>query len=226
MKRIVSLISGRGSNLKALLEIYHAENWHKRYGCQITGVISNRTDAGGLDIAKQYGIPTSVVLMPSKSAMPDRAQAAVEFDEQLKAAVEPEGNKADLVILAGFMKVLSAAWVGHFADRLMNIHPSLLPSYAGLNTHERVLARGGRIHGATVHWVIPEVDAGPIIAQAAVRVLADDSAESLAARVLTAEHQLLPQCVRWWLEDRLHLDASGRVIVDGIHPSELLLWQE
>ena len=199
LSRITVLISGRGSNLGALIA-------HARAGKiagAVTHVISNRPDAGGLDIARAAGIATSAV---DHLAFSSRA----EFDDALSAAVD--ASEADLIVLAGFMRVLCAEFVRRHAGRMINVHPSLLPLYPGLHTHRRALADGVRIHGCTVHYVTPDIDVGPIIAQGAVSVLPDDDETKLAARVLVAEHRLLPAAVAWHCEGRLVIE-DGRVRV-------------
>jgi phosphoribosylglycinamide formyltransferase-1 len=190
---IVVLISGRGSNLAALLAA--------DLPVTVAAVISNRDDARGLAIAQAHGIPGVVV------AHRDFASRAA-FDAALAAALDAFAPA--LVVLAGFMRILTPGFVRHYAGRLINIHPSLLPAFTGLDTHRRALEAGVKIHGCTVHFVTPELDHGPIIAQAAVPVLEDDSEESLAARVLVEEHRLLPQAIRWFAEGRLVI-ADGRV---------------
>ncbi|MDQ7968781.1 MAG: phosphoribosylglycinamide formyltransferase [Oxalicibacterium faecigallinarum] len=196
MKKIVILISGRGSNMQAILRTAQDEQWP----VEIAAVISNRADAPGLIFAAQQGVPTIVI--PS-DAYPDRAA----FDAALQAAID--AHTPDLVVLAGFMRILTDAFVQHYQGRMLNIHPSLLPSFVGLATHRQALKAGVRIHGATVHFVTPQLDHGPIVAQVAVPVLPDDTEQTLAARVLEHEHQIYPQAVRWFIEDRL-------TIVDGI----------
>lgn len=169
-------------------------------------VISNRPEAGGLAIAASHGIATSVVDhrgFESRDA----------FDAALADAVD--ADRPGLVVLAGFMRVLGAAFIGRYAGRMINIHPSLLPSYPGLHTHRRALTDGARIHGCTVHFVTPEVDVGPIVAQGAVPVRDGDDEGALAARVLAVEHVLLPRVVRWYCEGRLVIDGR-RVRVTGI----------
>ncbi|MFO1303485.1 MAG: phosphoribosylglycinamide formyltransferase [Burkholderiales bacterium] len=197
--RITVLISGRGSNLAALLEA-------RDLGGNVVRVISNRPEAGGLAIAASHGIATSVVDhrgFESRDA----------FDAALADAVD--ADRPGLVVLAGFMRVLGAAFIGRYAGRMINIHPSLLPSYPGLHTHRRALTDGARIHGCTVHFVTPEVDVGPIVAQGAVPVRDGDDEGALAARVLAVEHVLLPRVVRWYCEGRLVIDGR-RVRVTGI----------
>ncbi len=164
---------------------------------EIVAVIANKADAGGLAIAQQHGIATDVV--------PHRDYAGREdFDAALAKAIDQ--YSPDLVVLAGFLRVLTAGFVEHYAGRLINIHPSLLPAFPGLHTHERALAAGCKLHGATVHFVTPELDHGPIIIQAAVPVLPDDDADTLAARVLRQEHIIYPRAVRWFAEGRLQVN--------------------
>ena len=195
-RRICVLISGRGSNLEALLAAMAAGT----LGGAIVAVVSNRADARGLAVAAAHGVPAQVLDhrgFPSRDA----------FDAALADAVA--AYAPDLVVLAGFMRVLGAAFVRRFDGRLINIHPSLLPAYPGLHTHRRALADGARIHGCTVHFVTPDVDVGPIAAQAAVPVLPGDDEDALAARVLAAEHALLPAVVRWYCEGRLAVDGRS-----------------
>ncbi len=188
------LISGRGSNMEALLRAAASPD----YPAEVVLVISNRPEAAGLRTAGDLGIATQAL---DHRAFADRQT----FEAELSAALEAAG--VELVALAGFMRVLTASFVEHWHDRLINIHPSLLPLFPGLDTHERALDAGVKLHGCTVHFVRAEMDAGPIIGQAAVPVLADDDADSLAARVLTTEHRLYPLCLR--------LVAEGRVLVEG-----------
>ena len=195
MKKIVILISGRGSNMQALL----AAN----LDCKIAAVVSNRADAGGLEIARQHGIPTAVV---AHKDHPDRES----FDKALAATID--GYAPDFVILAGFMRILTANFVSHYQGRLINIHPSLLPSYTGLHTHARALQDGVKIHGCTVHFVTADLDHGPVIIQAAVPVLPDDTEHTLSARVLREEHRIFPQAVRWLCAGQIELSAAGHVI--------------
>jgi len=196
---ITVLISGRGSNLASLLE-------SRELGGKIVRVVSNRADAGGLAIALSHGIATSVV---EHRAFADREA----FENALAAAID--ADSPDLVVLAGFMRVLGAPFIARYAGRMINIHPSLLPAYPGLHTHRRALADGVRVHGCTVHFVTPEVDVGPIVAQGAVRVREDDDETTLAARVLAVEHILLPRVVRWYCEGRLVVEGR-RVHVRGL----------
>lgn len=211
LKNIVCLISGRGSNLDALLAAARTERWRDTLGAQIACVISNRPEAAGLARAQAAGVPTCV--------LPHTAYASREaFDHALIETID--AHQPALVVLAGFMRVLTRAFVAHYSGRLVNIHPSLLPSFPGLATHRQALAAGVRVHGATVHFVSSEVDGGAIIAQAAVPVRADDSEASLAERVLTQEHRLLPRCVRLLIEGAVTL-ADGRAQVASGRDSEL-----
>ncbi|MFZ5502359.1 MAG: phosphoribosylglycinamide formyltransferase [Pseudomonadota bacterium] len=196
MKKVVILISGRGSNMQSLLEA--------QMPCHIAAVISNRADAAGLDVAKAHGIATAVI---SHRDYADRAA----FDAALSAEIDR--CQPDFVVLAGFMRILTDAFVHHYAGRMINIHPSLLPAYAGVNTHERALRDGVKIHGCTVHFVTPELDHGPIIIQAAVPVLPDDTAQTLSARVLHEEHRIFPQALRWLCSDHVELSSQGRVVI-------------
>lgn len=196
MKTIVILISGRGSNMQAIVEA--------KLPLHIAAVISNKPDASGLSYAQAQGIATRVV--------DHRDYASREaFDAALMQAID--ALKPDLVVLAGFMRILTADFVNHYAGRLINIHPSLLPAFPGLATHEQALKAGVKIHGCTVHFVTPQVDHGPIVAQSALAVKPDDTPDSLAARVLTLEHRIYPQAIRWFAEDRLTITPGGRVNV-------------
>jgi phosphoribosylglycinamide formyltransferase-1 len=187
MKNIVILISGRGSNMQALVHAAIAEQWPVR----IAAVISNRVDARGLQFASEQKIATAVV--PSLD-YPVRA----DFDAALQAVID--GFSPDLVLLAGFMRILTPSFVEHYAGRMVNIHPSLLPNFPGLHTHRQALASGVLEHGATVHFVTAELDHGPVIAQAVVPVLPGDTEATLAARVLVQEHLLYPRAIRALLE--------------------------
>jgi phosphoribosylglycinamide formyltransferase-1 len=195
MKKVVILISGRGSNMQALLKA--------KLPCAIVAVISNRADAQGLDIAKAHGIPTAVV---EHGNYADRDS----FDQALAKTID--GFKADFVALAGFMRILSADFVARYYGRLINIHPSILPAYGGLNTHARALQDGVKIHGCTVHFVTTNLDHGPIIIQAAVPVLQDDTEQTLAARVLREEHHIFPQALAWLCTNQIELDSQGKVL--------------
>lgn len=198
MKRIVILISGRGSNMEAIVEACAAQAWPAR----IAAVISNRADAAGLDYAATRGIATA--------AVEHRTYADREgFDAALAQAID--AHAPDVVVLAGFMRILTAGFVQRYAGRLLNIHPSLLPAFTGLHTHRRAIEAGCKLAGATVHYVTAELDHGPIVAQTAVPVLPDDTEQTLAARVLASEHRLYPMAVRWAVEGALQVDANGVV---------------
>jgi len=213
MKDIVVAISGRGSNLEAVLQAAEAERWHQSPGARVAAVISNRPEAAGLAVARRAGIATAVI---EHSSFASREA----FDEAL--AAEIDRYRPELVVLAGFMRVLTPEFVRRYDGRLVNIHPSLLPLFPGLYTHRQALAAGVRVHGATVHFVAAEVDSGGIIAQAVVPVLPADTEESLAARVLAQEHRLLPRTLRLLLEGRVRL-VAGRVDVTDCGPADLLL---
>jgi phosphoribosylglycinamide formyltransferase-1 len=213
MKNIVVLISGRGTNLAALLQTAHSERWNDTLDAAITAVISNRADAPGLDVAQRAGIATGVV---DHRAFATRQ----EFDRAL--AAEIDRHQPAVVLLAGFMRVLTPEFVRHYEGRLINIHPSLLPLFPGLKTHQRALDAGVRVHGATVHYVSDQVDSGGIIAQAVVPVLPDDDAETLASRVLEQEHRLLPRALRLVLEQRVRW-SGGHVAVQDVSASDLAL---
>jgi len=197
VKRIVILISGRGSNMRALVEACQAEAWPAR----VAAVISNRPEAEGLVWARQQGL---VAL-----AIDHRAFAQREaFDLALRDEIDRQAP--DLVVLAGFMRILTPAFVTHYLGRMINIHPSLLPAFPGLATHQQALDAGVKVHGATVHFVTPELDHGPIIAQALVPVLPGDDESSLAARVLEQEHVVFARALKWLVEGKIVLDG-GRV---------------
>jgi phosphoribosylglycinamide formyltransferase 1 len=187
MKRIVILISGGGSNMAAIVKTAQRERWEATLGAQISAVISNKADAKGLQFADAQGIPTRVL---DHKAFASRE----EFDAALVSCIA--AFSPSLVVLAGFMRILTPGFVYHFAGRLINIHPSLLPAFPGLHTHERAIAAGCKFAGATVHQVTAELDHGPILAQAVVPVLPTDDAASLAARVLSQEHVIYPQVVK------------------------------
>jgi phosphoribosylglycinamide formyltransferase-1 len=194
MKTIVILISGRGSNMQAILDA--------RLPLKVAAVISNEPQAGGLAAAQRHGVATRVV---DHRAYPDRPA----FDAALSAEID--AFSPDLVLLAGFMRILTDAFVNRYRGRLINIHPSLLPAFTGLDTHRRALAAGVKVHGCSVHFVTPQLDHGPIVIQAAVPVVAGDSEEALAARVLAQEHRIYPQALRWFCEDRLEITPHGTV---------------
>jgi phosphoribosylglycinamide formyltransferase-1 len=195
MKNIVILISGRGSNMEAIVRAQQAEGWPAR----IAAVISNKPDAAGLVFAQSHGIPTAVV------------------DHKAYASREAiDGFQPDLVVLAGFMRILTVPFVEHYAGRMLNIHPSLLPLFPGLHTHRQALEAGVEEHGATVHFVTAELDHGPSVLQARIRVAPGDTEESLAARLLAQEHVIYPQAVRLFVEDRLSIE-NGAVRITGLN---------
>lgn len=206
--RVVVLLSGRGSNFQAIAEA--------QLPIEIAAVISNRPQAAGLEYARSRGIP-AVALDHTEHA--DREA----FDALL--AEEIERHRPDLVVLAGYMRILSAAFIARFEGRLLNIHPSLLPMFPGLKTHERALAEGLKIHGCTVHFVTADLDHGPIVIQAAVPVRADDTVDTLAARVLRQEHRIYPRAVRWFAEGRLEI-RDGRVNLKDDPTSQSVLSTE
>lgn len=199
-RRVAVLISGRGSNLGALI----AAARDPAYPAELALVLSNRADAAGLDRAREAGIPTAVV--ESRPFGRDRAG----FEAVLQARLEEAG--IGLIALAGFMRVLTESFVSAWTGRMLNIHPSLLPAFPGLDTHARALAAGVRLHGCTVHFVTPGVDEGPIIAQAAVPVLAEDDEAALAARVLAQEHRLYPAALAWAASGSARLEGSRVVL--------------
>ncbi len=190
MKNIVILISGGGSNMLAIARAAVLHQWEEKLNARIAAVISNRPDARGLQLAADMGLTTQVV---DHTAFADRADPRTAFDDVLRQTID--SYEPSLVVLAGFMRILTPGFVVHFEGRLLNIHPSLLPAFPGLHTHQRAIDAGCRFAGATVHQVTTELDHGPILAQAVVPVLPDDSADSLAARVLTQEHVMYPQAI-------------------------------
>jgi len=203
MKRLVILISGRGSNMEAIVKACSAEGWP----ATVAAVVSNRPDAGGLAFAAERGIATAVV---DHKQFPRRE----DFDAELARVID--GFGADLVVLAGFMRILTPAFTARYAQRMLNIHPSLLPAFTGLHTHERALEMGCKLAGATVHFVTAELDHGAIVMQAVVPVLPGDDAQALAARVLAAEHRIYPQSVRWFAEGALVWDGGVVRHRDGV----------
>jgi phosphoribosylglycinamide formyltransferase-1 len=208
MKSIVILISGRGSNMEAIVERCAAEGWPAR----VAAVIANRADAQGLRFAQGLGIPTAVV--------EHRAFGSREaFDDALAEAIDRQAP--DLVVLAGFMRILGERFVRRYEGRLLNIHPSLLPLFPGLHTHQRALDAGCKLAGATVHFVTPALDHGPIVIQSVVAVRPDDDAQALAARVLATEHVIYPRAVRWFVEGALQL--AGGVVRHRGAEAQLLL---
>ena len=202
-KRVAVLISGRGSNMAALIEAAK----DKSYPAEIVLVLANRSDAGGLATASAAGIATEVV---------DHTKYGIDrtaFETALQAALAK--HRTDIVCLAGFMRLLSAGFVNQWPERLINIHPALLPAFKGLDTHQRALEAGAKVHGATVHFVVAEMDAGPIIAQGAVAVRPDETETSLAARVLAVEHHIYPLALKLVVEGRVRV-VDGRCLIDGV----------
>ena len=198
MKRIVILISGRGSNMQAIVQAAAQQQWPAK----IAAVISNRPDATGLKFASNAGIPTAVI---DHRLYADRAA----FDAALSELIDT--FSPDLVVLAGFLRILTTGFVLHYQGRMLNIHPSLLPSFPGLATHRQALEAGASVHGATVHFVTPDLDHGPIVAQATVPILENDTESSLAMRVLEQEHVIYPLAIRSFLDGRLRLE-NGQVV--------------
>ena len=208
MKNIVILLSGQGSNMDAIVRACATEAWNAR----IAGVVSNRADAPGLALARGHGIATAVV---EHTAFARRDA----FDAALGKVVHAWAP--DLLVMAGFMRILTPSFVRRFEGRMVNVHPSLLPAFSGLHTHRRAIEAGCKLTGATVHFVTPEVDHGPIIAQAVVPVLADDTEATLAARVLAREHLLYPRAVRWCVEGLLRTEGGVVTHIGG--ESQLLV---
>ena len=198
MKRIVILISGRGSNLQSNLDA--------KLDAQIAAVISNNPAARGIEIARSAGVDTAVI---DHRAFADRAG----FEAVLADKVD--SYRPDLLVLAGFMRILTEGFIKRFRNRIMNIHPSLLPAFPGVETHRRALQEGVRIHGCTVHFVTPDLDHGPIVVQAAVPVLPRDDEDRLAARVLEQEHRIYPEAIRWYLDGRLKFDGNRVTVSAG-----------
>ena len=186
MKNIVILISGGGSNMTAIVKAAEREHWQDKYGARVAAVLSNKAEAKGLVYAREHGIATAVL---DHKAFDSREA----FDAAMMAAID--AHQPALVVLAGFMRILTPGFVEHYAGRLLNIHPSLLPAFPGLHTHRRAIEAGCKYAGATVHQVTAELDHGPILAQAVVPVLPDDDEHTLAARVLTQEHQIYPRAI-------------------------------
>ncbi|GLK67414.1 phosphoribosylglycinamide formyltransferase [Hansschlegelia plantiphila] len=209
--RVAILVSGRGSNMAALIDAALDPD----YPVEIVAVVSNRPGAGALAIASQAGVATAVV---DHRSFPNREAFDSELDRTIRS-FEP-----DVVCLAGFMRLLTAGFIESWAGRLINVHPALLPSFKGLDTHARALAAGVKLHGCTVHLVTLDVDSGPIIAQAAVPVLTDDDEATLAARVLKAEHELFPRALALWATGRARLDGDRVLIKDENAPGEALVW--
>lgn len=211
MTSIVILISGRGSNMEAIVRAAQKEAWP----AQISAVISNRPDAGGLEFARVHNIP-------AKSLDHRQFDSREAFDAELGKLIDT--FKPDLVVLAGFMRVLTAEFVQHYEGRLLNIHPSLLPLFPGLATHEQALKAGVKEHGASVHFVTEALDHGPVVLQASVPVLLGDTPDTLAQRVLKQEHIIYPRAVRWFIDNRLSIDQN-RVLISPPE-SQLLVSQD
>lgn len=203
-KRFVILISGHGSNMQAIVQACHT----KRCAADVVAVISNSANSSGLKWAQEQGIPTQLVSHTDFSSRN-------AFDLALSAVIDQYAP--DYVLLAGFMRVLTTEFVQHYAQRLINIHPSLLPAFPGLHTHAQALAKGVQVHGCTVHFVTPVLDHGPIIAQGVVPVLSDDTPASLAERVRAIEHIVYPQVACWLAEGLVHVMPDQRVSVDAVH---------
>jgi len=196
---VVVLISGNGSNLQAIIE------YSKQAKFDVVGVISNRPDAYGLQRAAHYQIPTSVI---RHQDYPEREL----FDQMLKEKIE--SYQPGLIVLAGFMRILSTEFVEHFRGKILNIHPSLLPHYPGTNTHQRVLDAGEKAHGASVHFVTEELDGGPVVGHSMISIDVEDNAESLARRVASKEHILYPKILNWFAQGRLSME-NGKAVLDG-----------
>jgi phosphoribosylglycinamide formyltransferase 1 len=207
-QRIVILISGRGSNMQRIVEACAAEAWTAK----VVAVISNRAGAAGLAFAAERGIATAVVDHKAFAARED-------FDAALGGAID--AHAPDLVVMAGFMRVLGAALVRRYEGRMLNIHPSLLPAFPGLQTHRRAIEAGCKLAGATVHFVTPELDHGPIVIQAAVPVLPDDDEDALSARVLALEHVIYPRAVRWFVNGQLRIERG--VVAQAAGEPQLVL---
>lgn len=196
MKNIVVLISGRGSNMEAIVQACATEGWNAR----IAAVVSNRPEASGLAFARARGIATAVVDH-------QRYDSREAFDAELARVID--GFAPDVLALGGFMRILTPGFVSHYAGRMVNVHPSLLPAFTGLHTHRRAIESGCKAAGATVHFVSAELDHGPIIAQAVVPVLPGDTEQTLAARVLAREHLIYPRAVRWIVDDLLRVEGAS-----------------
>ncbi|WON75423.1 phosphoribosylglycinamide formyltransferase [Nitrosospira sp. Is2] len=205
MKSLVILISGRGSNMEALIEA--------KLPARIAAVISNRPNAPGLEIARKHGLETIVLDQLSYSGRE-------AFDAALAQAIDK--YRPDLIALAGFMRILGDGFVNRYPRKLINVHPSLLPAFPGLHTHRRALQEGAKIHGCTVHFVTAQMDRGPIIVQAALQILPDDTEQTLAARVLQQEHLIYPEAVRWLMEGRLRISESAVDVSNAIFDGSVL----
>ncbi len=202
MKRIVILISGRGSNMRSLVQACAVERWH----ASVAAVISNDPDAEGLTFARDLGLATEVVNHKHFDTRGD-------FDNALLRSIDQ--HRPDVVAMAGFMRIVGTAFAQHYAGRMLNIHPSLLPAFPGLHTHRKAIEAGCTVAGASVHFVTPTLDHGPIVMQAAVPVMPGDTESSLAARVLIQEHRIYPRSVRWLLDGKLRIQGHRVTHVDG-----------
>jgi phosphoribosylglycinamide formyltransferase-1 len=203
-KRVAVLISGRGSNMASLVEAAK----DKSYPAEIVLVVSNRPDAAGVAYARNAGIATTIINHT------DYGKNREAFERALQAVLE--GSGIEIVCLAGFMRILTPWFIARWEGRLLNIHPALLPAFKGLHTHEKAIATGAKTHGATVHFVTADMDSGPIVCQAAVPVLAGDTAETLATRVLAVEHKIYPLALKWLAEGRLKI-SEGTCRLEGGH---------
>ncbi|MGF1765779.1 phosphoribosylglycinamide formyltransferase [Enterovibrio makurazakiensis] len=201
MKNVVVLVSGNGSNLQAIID-----RCHQKDGINIAAVIANKEDAYGLTRAKSAGI--DAVVVPSKG-ITDRS----EYDDKLMTAID--GYQPDLIVLAGFMRILTPAFVQHYHAKMINIHPSLLPKYTGLNTHQRAIDAGDKVHGTSVHFVTEELDGGPVILQAQVPIFEQDNADTVFERVQEQEHRIYPLVIEWFCEGRLTMN-DGQALMDGL----------
>jgi phosphoribosylglycinamide formyltransferase-1 len=212
-KRVAVLISGRGSNMAALIEAAKDKN----YPAEIVLVVSNRPNAEGITYARKAGIATTIINHT------DYGKNREAFEHALQAVLE--GSGVEIVCLAGFMRLFTPRFIARWEGRMLNIHPALLPNFKGLHTHEQALAGGAKTHGATVHFVTAEMDAGPIVCQAAVPVLEGDTAETLAARVLTVEHKIYPLALKWLAEGKVRV-VDGKTTVNDAHVPEGVMFPE
>ena len=220
MKNIVILISGGGSNMRALVEYVIKQKWEEQGRARVAAVISNNPDAAGLVFADECGITTDVVNHRDYSS-----RAA--FEAALSTKIDE--SMPDVILLAGFMRILTAGFTHHYERRMFNVHPSILPLFKGLHTHALAIESGAKLHGATIHGVTAELDHGPIVMQSCVPVFSDDSADRLAARVLKTEHVIYPQVLDWWVNDRLVWDETGIKVLpnsDGQAATQVLMMNE
>ncbi|MFN1618808.1 phosphoribosylglycinamide formyltransferase [Vibrio rotiferianus] len=206
MKNIVVLISGNGSNLQAILEACEAN----MPNAQVAAVFSNKADAYGLERAKQFDVKGHFV-------DPKAFESREDFDAELMKQIDE--YQPDVIVLSGYMRILSGAFVSHYLGKMINIHPSLLPKYPGLHTHQRAIDAGDKEHGTSVHFVTKELDGGPVVLQAKVPVFEDDDADALAARVQTQEHKIYPMVTKWLADERLTM-RDGKAYLDGFELGE------